>query len=518
MMNFKKVLAFILSSVLSMGSAAYFPYYAANARTVEDIEQEKAANSQMIADLEAKLTVLAQSEADEKKYQETLNQQLKVISDNIALLTGEIEQLTNDIASAKDSIAKLDDSIAQQQDAIDEKVETFKKRLCEMYVSGNENFATVLMGTSSFYDIISRVEMLNRIADYDQKLIDDILSEISSMEDMKNELSRQKSELEENIVRQQESVEEKNSEIEMLNEKLSGSKQQMETLVHESFLLSADKDELEAENQRLEKESQEVHERNAREAQRLYEEELRKLALQTTVVPAETTTLKFVYIETTAATAAPIQTTEKSTAAETAKPTATTYVTAASQTEAQTEPPTTTTLPQTTQPPATTAPPPPTTEAPAVTQAPAINSAGWTWPVPGHTSISSPFGYRAEFDEFHKGIDISDSGIYGVPVVAARSGIVDFARDGCTHDYPKVNGVATCTCNGYFGNYVQISHDASTYSRYGHMKQICVSEGQYVHAGDVIGYVGCTGWSTGNHLHFDVNVNGQWTDPMTFFN
>ena len=46
------------------------------------------------------------------------------------------------------------------------------------------------------------------------------------------------------------------------------------------------------------------------------------------------------------------------------------------------------------------------------------------------------------------------------------------------------------------------------------MREIVVSAGQYVNKGDVIGYVGCTGHSTGTHLHFDVNVNGQWVDPQ----
>ncbi|MBP3268699.1 MAG: M23 family metallopeptidase, partial [Ruminococcus sp.] len=173
-----------------------------------------------------------------------------------------------------------------------------------------------------------------------------------------------------------------------------------------------------------------------------------------------------------------------------------------------------TTQPTTTTTAAATAPP--TTAAPVVTAPPVDDSSDWTWPVPGFTNITSSFGYRAEFNEFHKGIDISSDGIYGQPVVAARSGIVDIAAGGCTHDYPKTNGVKTCSCNGYFGNYVQISHDSSTYSRYGHMREIVVRSGQYVNKGDVIGYVGCTGWSTGTHLHFDVNVNGQWVDPLNY--
>ncbi|MBR1823795.1 MAG: peptidoglycan DD-metalloendopeptidase family protein [Ruminococcus sp.] len=539
MKNFKRVMAFIVSAAVSAGAVMSRPYnsYTAYARTVDEIQQEREANSQKIADLEEKLAVLQQNKADEQKYQEMLTQQIIAINDNIALLTDEIQQLSDNISSAQEKIVQLDSDIEAQQKAIDDKIETFKKRLCEMYVSSNDNFASVLVGNVSFYDIVSRVEMLNRAADYDQQLIDDILSEISGMEEMKDSLAQQKSELEESIRQQEESMAEKNAEMQMLGEKMESSNQQMAALTHEELLLSGSRDELAAENERLDKESQDAHERNALAAQRLYEEEMRKkgrtvtavttqtttavpLVPDTTAVPTEAPTVYTTVKETTARATTVRETTAKPTTVKqtTAKPVVTTYTTKAETTAPPTQPPTT--QPPTTQPP-TTAPVPvtteaPTTAAPVVTEPVIDDQSDWTWPVPGFKRITSPFGYRAEFNEFHKGIDISDSGIYGQPVVAARSGIVDIAAGGCTHDYPKTNGVATCSCNGYFGNYVQISHDSSTYSRYGHMREIVVKAGQYVNKGDIIGYVGCTGWSTGTHLHFDVNVNGQWVNPTDY--
>lgn len=505
MKNFNRIMAFVISAAVTAGTVMSRPYNTVSARTVDEIQQEREANTQKIADLEVKLGSLEQSKASEKQYQEMLSQQLAAISENIALLTAEIQQLSDSISSAQDKIAQIDVQIEQQEKDISAKVETFKMRLSEMYVSSNDNFATVLIGSSSFYDMISRVEMLNRVAEHDQQLIDDILGEINSMEQLKSDLAQQKAQLQESIRMQEESAAEKNAEVQMLGEKIESSQQQIASLDREELMLSINRDELAAENERLEAESEDAHRKNALEAQRLYEEEMRRKGRTVTSAAAETP----VVTEITVPAATEAQTVIRTTA-ERVTSEKVTYMTEPTvrPTQAPTTQPTTTTTAAATA--------PPTTAAPVVTAPPVDDSLDWTWPVPGFTNITSPFGYRAEFNEFHKGIDISSGGIYGQPVVAARSGIVDIAAGGCTHDYPKTNGVKTCSCNGYFGNYVQISHDSSTYSRYGHMREIVVRSGQYVNKGDVIGYVGCTGWSTGTHLHFDVNVNGQWVDPLNY--
>lgn len=137
--------------------------------------------------------------------------------------------------------------------------------------------------------------------------------------------------------------------------------------------------------------------------------------------------------------------------------------------------------------------------------------AQFAWPVPGHTNITSGFGSR--WGTTHKGIDISDGGIAGVPVVASRAGTVTRADNACTHNYPKDT---SCGCGGGYGNRVEISHGDGTSTLYGHMVTITVSVGQTVQQGQVIGYVGCTGHSTGFHLHFEVKQNGTQVDPMPY--
>lgn len=124
------------------------------------------------------------------------------------------------------------------------------------------------------------------------------------------------------------------------------------------------------------------------------------------------------------------------------------------------------------------------------------------WPVSGGgTYVSSGYGYRSAFGKFHYGIDIAGGGIYGKPVVATASGTV---------------AVAGWSDLG-FGNYVGILHDSKYSSVYGHMATITVSAGQKVSAGQQIGTVGSTGWSTGPHLHFEIKVNGSNVNPASYF-
>ena len=120
-------------------------------------------------------------------------------------------------------------------------------------------------------------------------------------------------------------------------------------------------------------------------------------------------------------------------------------------------------------------------------------SGTFIWPVNG--TFTSPFGYR--WGRLHAGIDIAVP--EGTPIRAADSGRVIIA--GWT---------------GGYGNYTCISHSGSLSTCYGHQSRIATSVGANVSKGQVIGYSGNTGNSTGPHLHFEVRVNGNPVDPMGY--
>ena len=127
---------------------------------------------------------------------------------------------------------------------------------------------------------------------------------------------------------------------------------------------------------------------------------------------------------------------------------------------------------------------------------------GWTWPCPGHSTVSSgygtrkdPFGGNATY--FHSGIDIPAPA--GTPVVAASAGTV-----------------AWSSYSSSAGNWIGISHGNGVVSVYMHMSARMVTAGTHVNKGQTIGLVGTTGSSTGNHLHFGVQLNGSYVNPLGY--
>jgi len=139
------------------------------------------------------------------------------------------------------------------------------------------------------------------------------------------------------------------------------------------------------------------------------------------------------------------------------------------------------------------------------------SGSGFAWPTPGFTYLSSEW-YEDREVYNHGGIDIAGAGIMGTPVVAAADGTVVATNSSCTHNWGKSY---SCGCGGGYGNYVMISHAGGKMTVYGHLTSLTVSTGQTVSRGQVIGYVGSTGNSTGPHLHYECRLNGVRYNPMS---
>lgn len=142
------------------------------------------------------------------------------------------------------------------------------------------------------------------------------------------------------------------------------------------------------------------------------------------------------------------------------------------------------------------------------------DGSAFQWPLPGFYWIISGFGPR--WSSHHSGIDITGSNVYGSKIVASASGTVQDISNYCTHHNNLYD-----TCGGGWGRYVLIDHgrgsNGNSYKTlYAHMSRVAVSVGQYVTKGQVIGYVGSTGSSTGPHLHFEVYLNGVRVDPENY--
>lgn len=134
---------------------------------------------------------------------------------------------------------------------------------------------------------------------------------------------------------------------------------------------------------------------------------------------------------------------------------------------------------------------------------PPSSSEGFIFPLPSGIGVvlTSPYGYRTHpitgNYTMHNGVDLACSS--GTPIYASKSGYV-----------------TTATYHYAYGNYVTINHMDGFSTLYGHMTYFVVSEGEYVEQGQVIGYVGSTGYSTGPHLHFTIYYDGSTVNPMNY--
>ena len=120
----------------------------------------------------------------------------------------------------------------------------------------------------------------------------------------------------------------------------------------------------------------------------------------------------------------------------------------------------------------------------------------FTWPVPDYKGISR------WASRYHRGADITAR--YGTTIVAADNGVVEVATD--------ARGTAWWT----YGKFVKIDHGNGFATVYAHCSELLVQQGEYVVKGQPIARVGSTGDSTGNHCHFEIQVNGQWTDTRRY--
>lgn len=118
------------------------------------------------------------------------------------------------------------------------------------------------------------------------------------------------------------------------------------------------------------------------------------------------------------------------------------------------------------------------------------------WPTTG--VVSSPYGLRWGGTDFHPGMDIAND--MGTPIVATADGVVEYAGWN----------------SGGYGNMVDINHGNGLMTRYGHASQVVVRVGEHVKRGQLIAYMGSTGFSTGPHVHYEVHVNGNRVNPISY--
>jgi murein DD-endopeptidase MepM/ murein hydrolase activator NlpD len=338
-----------------------------------------------------------------------------------------LESLNGQITILEADITQKETDINNTEQAVEAGIAQFKARIRAIYVSGNDSLASVLAGATSFYDILAAVEFIERVAENDNAMIDDLNEQIAALEVQRDDLNQNHIDLE-NVIAEAE------TEKIRLKETYDG---HAETLAMQQALIDDYKNnaaELERQQENVEREIEEFikaeQERLAREeeARRAAEEAARKAALEA---------------------GKNFETDDSGN-----------YV--------------------------------------------SYSDTGFIWPVPTVRNTSDGYGNRWIVEEqrnnFHKGLDITKPGCKGEPIVASAGGTVIQASD---------------SGNGY-GKCVILDHGNKISTLYAHMSQTAVTVGQVVEQGETLGYIGSTGNSYGNHLHFEVRVNGQHTDPTEY--
>lgn len=357
----------------------------------------------------------------EKENQDAIEEQIETTEEYIRTLDGLIEgyeldiETLNGIISERENDIEITKLIIRDQKAeIDTNIELYKKRLRALYLSGNDSVASILLGSTNFFDMLMKMELVKRVAQYNNSLIEDLVALKETYEATQADLELKLLDLENNKA----DVNAKIADVELLREDWYTQLDDLEALYQES---RATIKELQAEKEAYEENKEEVE----KEAEKLEEEIQEIIRLK-------------------------------------------------ARKEYMGE------LPEGT----------------------------FLWPCPGFYYISSGYGRR--WGRLHKGIDVAGSGIKGAEITAANSGTVIKVVNDCKHNYGKKK---SCGCGSGYGRYVIVDHGGGYTTLYAHATDIVVDEGDRVTTGDVLGYVGSTGYSTGWHLHFEIRIDGTAKDP-----
>lgn len=397
----------------------------------------------------------------ENQFQENEDEIANIVAKK-NMIDQEIFLLHSQISNIGQQISAYNLLIADKQDELDAAIALhegltlrYKDRIRAMEEEGALSYWAVLFQANSFSDFLDRLNMIEEIAAADHRRLQELSAAADAVIEARQTLEAEKQELEA-----------AKADLDAAYAELDQKRTEADELLAQLLAKGDELEDLFAEYEQMESEilaeiAQKEQEYNAAK----HQEWLDYMATYTTAPPPTT------------------QATEPTT-----KPT---------------EPPATGGTPETTEP----ATPPETTE-PEETKprdpandAPAC-SASWLIPC-NYTYVSSPFGDRdaptAGASSNHKGIDLAAP--EGTPIVASRSGTVTTASYGNAAGY-----------------YVTINHGDGFSSIYMHMTHYDVKAGQYVSAGDVIGYVGKTGVATGNHLHFGISYGGKYYNPALYVN
>lgn len=452
----KRLLSVCLAIVMIIGGAA-----STSAATISELEARQAELESKQAEYQAKLSKSNSAVSEQQSQVDALVGQVESVTAEIQVCYQKIEIYDNDIAEKQKTI---DASNAE----IDTNMETLRQRIKTIYISGDVSALEIVMGAKDFNDFLDKLQLVQYVSTHDEDLINGIKKQIETVSEEKADLEEEKESLEAEKTTLTTKQDELNKLLEENKEVLAGlqsdaSEAQMKLDLSEEELsgLSAD-------------------------IQEYYRKQKEARAAQ----------------EAAADTSSSDSSSESSSGSSSDSSSGSTSGSSSSDDDVD--------------------------EINYVDDTDSGSSGGgssyssdapthidsgdgWTWPIPGCYTITGGYGEGRSY-ETHGGTDIAAS--IGTPVYAANSGTVVETSNDCSHSSAGVGG---CNHGGGYGNHVWILHDNGYETIYGHLINTVVSTGETVSKGQLIGYSGSTGWSTGPHLHFELRINGVRSNPMNLF-
>lgn len=463
-----------------------------------------ASSADELSDYEKKQKEL---DSQAQEYQSIIDKTQSDISEKEAYkeaLLNKISTLNEQIVTGREQIASLDEQITQMQSEIDtahesisDRIDTLKQRLKVIYLSGETTSLEIILGAKSFEDFLDKLEIVSYISDSDEKMISQLQGEIQVINKKKEEMAETKTELDE----EQAKLDTRQEELEELIEENEGT---LDGLYYDNAAAQDHLDENNAERKEIEDAIMAYYADKAaqEEAARIASEAEKKLAESRLAYESAKNNSS---ADTSTQNESENQSYDDTTTSESETSSYTSYI-SPSRPASSSSAPSSSKAPPSSKAPSSQAP-----SSSAVSSEEEVYSSGYVWPVPGHYYLTSQWNEdRGSYN--HGAIDISDGSIMNAQVVAAESGTVVLSNDTCTHNYGKDG---SCGCGGGYGNYLMIDHGSGKATLYAHLTSLTVSSGTYVQKGQVIGYVGSTGESTGPHLHFETRLNGVKYNPMT---
>lgn len=229
-----------------------------SAKTISQLEQEIKENNQKIAEQQKKLDALKQDMSKQQDAEDALQEQIQTINEKISLVDVQLTTISQQIADTQGEIDLLEDDIAQQQEDIDQGLDSFKKRLRAMYVTGNDSLASALVGSTDFYDMLSKMDLIARVADHDDKLVTGLMEQMEQLKASKEQLVSKQNEQELQKVEQEKVRSDYSDSIKALNEKVQQTKAAQAELQAEADAATKDISSIKAENASKEKEQDQI--------------------------------------------------------------------------------------------------------------------------------------------------------------------------------------------------------------------------------------------------------------------